>query len=132
MNIISGLEYVRKGMEDNLFNFTKDGKCSQCGECCTNLLPMSDKEIREVKRYILKHRIDEYRHLLPLTANTYDMTCPFRDNTNKKCTIYEVRPQICRSFICDNEKRARIDRKLISHTRRIVMVREEFFQKEGD
>ena len=31
-----------------------------------------------------------------------DMTCPFRDEANKKCTIYSVRPDICRDFVCNH------------------------------
>lgn len=44
-DVISFLESVQRGMDDNIFNFTKDGKCSGCGGCCSNLLPMSPKEI---------------------------------------------------------------------------------------
>lgn len=127
MNVISQLEFVAKGMEDNIYNFTKDGVCSQCGGCCSNLLPMGEKEIRRIKEYMIKHDIKECKHLMPVRNNTYDMTCPFRDNTNKKCTIYEVRPQICKSFICDSEKRAKNNRELLKQTRRIVAVREELF-----
>lgn len=45
MEVISVLESVQKGMKDNIYNFCKDGKCSQCGNCCSNLLPMSRKEV---------------------------------------------------------------------------------------
>lgn len=31
-----------------------------------------------------------------------DMTCPFRDDANKICTIYPVRPDICRDFVCNH------------------------------
>lgn len=31
MEVISVLESVQKGMKDNIYNFCKDGKCSQCG-----------------------------------------------------------------------------------------------------
>lgn len=32
----------------------------------------------------------------------FDMICPFMDSRkkDKKCDIYEVRPMICREFIC--------------------------------
>lgn len=125
--VISALEVIERGMEDNIYNFTKNGKCSGCGNCCTNLLPMSQKEVDTVHRYIKKNKIKECKHLLPVATPTYDMTCPFRDNDNGVCTIYEVRPMICRKFICDNEKRAKHDRKLLKQTRSIVDVRGEFF-----
>lgn len=127
MEVVSFLQSVQRGMEDNIFNFTKDGECSSCGKCCSNLLPMSRKEIDVIRRYIQKHNIREGIHIIPVTKQPYDMVCPFRDNGKKICTIYPVRPEICRQFICDNKKRTKYNRKLLGQTREIVMVREEFF-----
>ena len=124
------LDCVQKGMEDNLYNFTKNGKCSNCGNCCTNLLPMSDKEVSRIKEYIKVNDIKEYKHLVPISNPSVDMTCPFRNDDKKICTIYKVRPEICRQFICDNEKRAKHNRALMKQTRKIVWVREEFYGKD--
>lgn len=77
MEVMSVLEAVQKGMKDNIYNFCKDGKCSQCGNCCSNLLPMSRKEVAAIRRYIRKNHIKECKHLLPTANRTYDMTCPF-------------------------------------------------------
>lgn len=126
-SVIYALESVQRGMEDNIYNFTKNGKCSSCGNCCSNLLPMSQKEVDAIHRYIKKHCIKECKHLLPLATPALDMTCPFRDNDNKICTIYEVRPEICKQFICDSEKRAKHNRKLFGQTRNIIDVRSEFY-----
>ena len=30
-------------------NFTVNDKCSNCGQCCSNLLPMSEKEVKNIK-----------------------------------------------------------------------------------
>ena len=128
MEVLSFLDSVQRDMADNIYNFCKDGKCIQCGNCCSNLLPMSQKEIDVIHRYIRKKHIKECRHIAPATV-AYDMTCPFRDNDRKICTIYEVRPEICKQFICDNEQRAKRNRKLLGQTRDIVDVREEFFGK---
>ena len=84
MEVISFLESVQKGMADNIYNFCKDGKCSQCGNCCSNLLPMSRKEVEVIHRYIRKNHIQECKHLLPTAKQPYDMTCPFLD-TGKSC-----------------------------------------------
>lgn len=130
MQVLSFLESVQRGMEDNIYNLTKDGKCSACGNCCSNLLPMSKKEIRTIHDYIRKNNIRESKHILPVAKQPYDMTCPFRDNGKKICTIYPVRPEICRQFICDSEKRVKHNRALLRQTREIVMVREEFFGGE--
>lgn len=130
MEVISVLESVKKGMDDNIYNFTVNGKCSQCGACCSDLLPMSEKEIREIHRFINKNGITECKHLLPTANPCMDMTCPFLDTDKKseKCIIYPVRPAICRQFICDSEKRAKHNRELLKQTRRIVDVRREFFE----
>ena len=131
MEVISVLESVKKGMDDNIYNFTVNGKCSQCGKCCSDLLPMSEKEIREIRRFIKKNGITECKHLLPAANTCIDMKCPFLDTDKKseKCRIYPVRPAICRQFICDSEKRAKHNRELLKQTRRIVDVRREFFWK---
>lgn len=131
MEIISLIESIKREMDDNIFNFCKDGKCSQCGNCCSNLLPMSKKEVDAIHRYIKKKHIEECKHLLPIANRTYDMTCPFLDTGKscEKCRIYPVRPEICKQFICDNEQRAKHNRKLLGQTRDIVDVREEFFGK---
>ena len=126
---ISFLESVQRGMEDNIFNFTKDGKCSGCGNCCSNLLPMNQKEVDTIHRYIKKHDIKECKHLLPLATVAFDMTCPFldTDKSKEKCRIYSVRPEICRRFICDNEQRAKHNRTLLRQSRSIIDVRGEFY-----
>lgn len=127
MEVVSFLESVERGMDDNIFNFTKGGKCSSCGNCCSNLLPMSKKEIQIIHEYIRNHNIRESKHILPVVKQPYDMVCPFRDNGRRICTIYPVRPEICRQFICDSEKRAKRNRVLIRQTRETILVREEFF-----
>jgi Fe-S-cluster containining protein len=130
-SIGNALEVIEKGMEDNIYNFTKDGKCSSCGNCCSNFLPMSQKEADVIHRYIDKHHIKECIHTIPLAKHMEDWTCPFRDNTNSKCTIYEVRPEICKHFICDSEKRAKHNRKLLGQTRNVIDVRSEFYGSQG-
>lgn len=130
MEVVSFLRSVQRDMEDNIFNFTKDGECSSCGNCCSNMLPLSRKEIDVIRMYISKHNIRESKHILPVAKQPYDMVCPFRDNGKKICTIYPVRPEICRQFICDNQKRAKHNRKLLGQTRQVVMMREEFFGGE--
>lgn len=126
--VISLLESIQRDMKGNIYNYTVDGKCSGCGNCCSNLLPMSEKEIRTIRNYVHNNHIQECKHYIPLVKQPYDMTCPFL-NTGKskdKCRIYEVRPLICRLFICDNEQKAKFNREHVRSTRRIVAVREEF------
>lgn len=102
--MIGTLDKMLSDMKSGVYDFTKDGKCSQCGQCCSDLLPLSSKEIKEIKRYIEKHHIEQCKHFIPSTTPTVDMTCPFRDNEKRICTIYPVRPAICKDFVCSKPK----------------------------
>lgn len=92
----------KEDIESGVKNLTKDGKCSQCGSCCSNMLPLTPTDIKRVKRYIKKHKIKERKHLYPYAGPVLDMTCPFLDDSKEttKCMIYEARPEICRDFFC--------------------------------
>ena len=114
----------------NVTDFTINGKCSQCGQCCSNLLPLSDKEIARIKAYIKKHGIKEQRHNALMTV---DMTCPFRDERNKKCLIYAIRPEICRVFQCNQERDVIVANKMRMHgVNNVVLMRNEFFGNTED
>lgn len=111
-------------------DFTINGKCSNCGKCCSNMLPMSEAEIKRIKDYIKKHNIKEQRHNAMVGV---DMTCPFRDDANQKCTIYNIRPAICKQFMCNHTtediKQAKMDFHKIN---RVVFMRAEFFGNKED
>ena len=126
---ISTLEQVRKDMEHGVYNHTNNGECTGCGDCCSNLLPMTEKEIEAIKRYIKKHRIKECKHTIPLANPVLDMTCPFLNTGKKteKCTIYIVRPAICRCFICSEPNGALKHKELWHGVRKPVNVRETFY-----
>lgn len=111
-------------------DFTKDGKCSNCGQCCSNFLPLSETEIKRIKAYIKKHNIKEQRHNVMVGV---DMTCPFRDERNSKCLIYEIRPVICREFMCNHTHADIMKAKLDIHKiNRPVFMRAEFFGNRED
>lgn len=88
---------------DHTKDFTCNGKCSGCGSCCTAFLPMTDGEIKAIKRYIREHDIKPCDHgfQVPLAEPAVDMICPFRDDKRRICTIYEVRPTICKAYQCN-------------------------------
>lgn len=129
---ISNLEEVQKNREyvrkHGAHDYTKNGKCSQCGNCCSNLLPMTVSEINEIRSYIKRKNIKECKRVLPLREPMLDMCCPFLNNNKEteKCEIYEVRPAICKHFICNNKDKE-IPRELLEGKRKIVNLREEFF-----
>lgn len=127
---IGTLNDLMRDMKNGVHDFTENGKCSQCGQCCSNLLPMTDKEIETIRRYIRRHGIKEQKHFIPLAGHTIDLTCPFLDNTKKteKCTIYEVRPAICKCFKCDEPNGAINHKELFEGVRKVVDMRETFFE----
>lgn len=128
MNIAT-LEQVRRDMEHGVYDKTDKGKCTQCGACCGAILPMTDKEIIVIRAYIKKHHIKECNHSIPLANSALDMTCPFLDTSKRteKCTIYSVRPAICRCFLCSEPNGALQHKELLQGIRKPVHVRETFY-----
>lgn len=97
------LRYRKSGVTD----FTKNGKCSRCGGCCPDELALTKYEISTIQNYIKKNNIKIKRQFVPLANPVIDKTCPFLDTTGKitKCQIYDVRPLICRKFICSEPQK---------------------------
>ena len=42
---------------EQLTDYTINGECSGCGKCCTNILPLSQKEIQKIKSYIGQYKV---------------------------------------------------------------------------
>lgn len=124
----AALTAVIGDMKSGAYDFTQNGKCSNCGQCCSNILPLSKSEISQIHEYIAENNIKEQSNLYPMRGQILDMICPFRDNKNKCCTIYKIRPMICKCFKCDNTKnKIYADKKMFERTRFIVNMRKEFF-----
>lgn len=87
-----------------IYNNCQGDICSNCGECCTDFLPVSPEELETIKRYVKDHNIKETIRIVPSLDVTVDITCPFRDPDNKICKIYEVRPAICKRFMCNKSE----------------------------
>ena len=86
----------------NIVNNCKNGCCSCCGECCTDFLPVTKEEVIRIKEYLFQHpEIKEQDHI---SGNNLKVLCAFRDEENKKCLIYDVRPEICRKFCCNQNE----------------------------
>lgn len=79
-------------------NYTCKGNCSGCGNCCGDILHLSKNEIKKIAKYVKQNKIEATSRNILIA---YDNTCPFRDNKDKKCKIYEIRPEICRVYKCD-------------------------------
>lgn len=101
MSRMGSLEQMLDDYKSGIVDCTENNECSNCGGCCSNLIPVSAKEVETIKRYIEENHIKERECMYPTTEPILDLSCPFRDETNKVCTIYPVRPAICREFRCD-------------------------------
>lgn len=130
-------DIVRPGsgklMNRTVKDYSTDGACSGCGGCCTDFLPMNGAEVQRIKKYIQKHRIKARTVAYAPMLDTLDLTCPFRNEAEKRCEIYDARPAICREFLCSRPKaeveqlRERFDRE-----RTIYSCREVFFGDAGN
>ena len=87
------------------------GNCSKCGECCTNFLPVTQKEIEIMQDYVIANKIRPQKQMLVMQNR---LTCPYYDG--KKCLIYEVRPLICKEFYCYKKPTAELANKLEKDT----------------
>ena len=78
-------------------NFTKNGECSKCGNCCTPVIPITEEEVKKIREYIKENDI---KMVMPITKEGRHIKCCFYDFENHRCNIYPVRPEVCRKFIC--------------------------------
>ena len=112
-----------------------DNKCSECGNCCTRYLPLSNKEINQIKAFIKRKGIKQQIHCVNVLASkAFDMLCPFLDDTkpNHKCTIYKVRPLVCKEFTCRNYIRGiSPTNKLLNEPRKKTDLVDIFFGNKG-
>ena len=120
------------GFEDlmgKVTDFTINGECSCCGECCSNLLPLSEHEIKRIHKYIEKKHIKGAVRKFPTADISVDMRCPFRNDEKRICEIYKIRPLICKVFKCDKRPNADEGRLLGEEPKMLVNMREEFFRR---
>lgn len=109
MNIETSTLGEYQERKDEVTDFTVDGKCSQCGGCCSRTLPLTDKEKETIKKFVKKKKLKPHRiPINPLLAEQpIDFTCPFlqfdRDGDGTWCSIYNVRPGVCKAFQCNKD-----------------------------
>lgn len=80
-------------------NYCVDGKCINCGECCSLDVAISTNESRKLRKMLKERHIEKYYKMLE--EGVLRNECPFR--INSKCDIYDSpsKPSICRIYICD-------------------------------
>lgn len=80
-----------------------NGECPEkCGRCCSSILPMSEYEIKKIKKYMKRNPEKFGDPINPndnLNEKNYKDVCPFIDE-NGRCKIYVHRPEMCKKFIC--------------------------------
>lgn len=88
-------------------DLTDGGQCSRCGGCCSSVLPLGDEDIARLRSFIAD---TGFEPSLPDGHDVIYMHCPFlvEDKTagTKSCAAYDVRPGVCRVFICSNSNAA--------------------------
>ncbi len=94
------------------FNYEFDSnKCDECGgKCCTGesgYIWISEDEIRSLGEYlgyktelIKEIFLEKFGNRYSIKEKPYKggLACIFFDEKNKNCSIYEYRPNQCRSF----------------------------------
>lgn len=93
MPVVSSLDHLPTDGEFYSNNCV-DGHCIGCGECCTDLLPTTRREIVRLRDYAKKHQLKEHRLPAGAALESVDLTCPFRNETTKRCEVYPVRPPL--------------------------------------
>lgn len=88
------------------------GNCRKCGKCCTNFLPVTQKEINEIQKYVIENKIRPQTQILVMQNR---LSCPYYDG--KKCLVYEVRPLICKEFYCYKKVNIESAKKLTAEKR---------------
>lgn len=76
-------------------------KCDRCGECCKIPIQVFSKDIiRLAEKLSMKNEMFQAQYIWedPLLNNIYFLQdpCPFL--TNKECSVYDARPDVCRIF----------------------------------
>jgi Fe-S-cluster containining protein len=78
----------------------KEFKCTRCGECCKLLVRLKEHDIRRIAK--LGHDPNKFVNIVDgdKRLKQVDGYCIFllRKDGLARCTIYNVRPKICKDF----------------------------------
>jgi len=94
-------KYKREDFGPNAKDFTCKGECSRCGNCCVPFIPITLEERNTIQEYIKENDIKPH-FPKPDNGNIF-LNCVFHDRENNCCTIYPVRPEVCKAFKCNLE-----------------------------
>lgn len=94
-------------------NFERDGKCSDCGQCCCDAICVTPAEVRRIAKYVRSHIVNAFP--IAISNGNARASCPFRNEGLKRCEVYPVRPLICKTFRCgmgDDASKANLEKLL--------------------
>lgn len=80
--------------------------CKGCIECCGILVPIEESEFKMLKRLFkgqLKENYFKKFDEASLNGELYT-SCPFIDLEKNNCSIYSLRPKICKGYHCNPNK----------------------------
>lgn len=90
--------------------------CSNCNSCCSVATPLLEDEFVKIKKYLQntkQGKVAMKEAISRIKKNNergiVSMICPF-SNKSRKCSIYSIRPQVCREFHCDKELHKNFDK----------------------
>lgn len=88
-------------------DLTNNGKCSRCGQCCSNFLPLTKDEIVHLRQLAKKE--DTIAQIKYIPDGRVMMLCPFLIANNEtettRCSIYNDRPSVCRLYKCNKDRK---------------------------
>lgn len=86
--------------------FTERGNCKGCGECCGRFLPLSHFDVARLRGFIERNGVSlQPEEFVDFDGMKINLQCPFLDIHTRECTVYDARPEICRTYRCDKHKR---------------------------
>lgn len=107
-------------------NYTINGKCSNCGQCCSDILHLDAKEITQIDKYLKGRKLEQHN------KGENNLNCPFRNDITRTCEIYEARPLICQRFKCDiSPEEAFEKRDFINNKKKPRSMAELFFKDDS-
>lgn len=85
----------------------ENGNCNGCKDCCTLITPVLSEEFIFLKKKLKKKHLRQYlKNQLSVKSEDIsglDISCFF--HIDGKCSIYNVRPIVCKKFHCREDLR---------------------------